>query len=50
MAKQEHLDILAKGVEEWNRWRKAVGESGPDPSGVDLREANLRDDAEITDQ
>jgi hypothetical protein len=23
MANQEHLDILAKGVEAWNAWRQA---------------------------
>jgi len=36
MANQEHLDMLHKGVEIWNRWRKE------NPGiGVDLREAKL---------
>jgi hypothetical protein len=35
MANQEHLDILAKGVEAWNAWMR------PDFIPVDLRDANL---------
>ncbi len=36
MASEEHLSILGKGVEEWNRWREENQEVRPD-----LREANL---------
>lgn len=55
MANQEHLDILAKGVEAWNAWRKQnsvaadlshaeLGQrdlSRADFSRVDLSQANL---------
>jgi len=36
MANQEHLDILAKGVEAWNAWFSSAA------LPVDLREADLR--------
>ena len=36
MANEEHLEILQKGVEEWNRWREQNPEVAPD-----LREAEL---------
>jgi len=36
MADEKHLEILSKGVEEWNRWRKEHPDVIPD-----LREANL---------
>jgi uncharacterized protein YjbI with pentapeptide repeats len=51
MAKQEHLDILAKGVEAWNAWRDRKFSwrltddfgnlIGPDLSGANLIDANL---------
>ena len=41
MANKEHLDILAKGVEEWNAWRKGQPELRPDLDGAHLMEANL---------
>ncbi|MBD2054803.1 pentapeptide repeat-containing protein [Oculatella sp. FACHB-28] len=51
MAKQEQLDRLRQGVEEWNRWRKnnhlleidLIGANliGTDLSGADLSNANL---------
>jgi hypothetical protein len=37
MANQEHLEILAKGVEAWNEWRKANPNIRPDLSRVRLR-------------
>jgi hypothetical protein len=56
MANQEHLDILAKGVEAWNTWREQVYgtiDSSPhipsdtssdfELSGLDLSQADLRD-------
>ncbi len=51
MANQEHLEILTKGVAEWNSWREANPGIRPDLveadfveadlSGADLGEANL---------
>jgi uncharacterized protein YjbI with pentapeptide repeats len=35
MANKEHLDILAKGVEAWNAWRKQNREVHPDLCGLD---------------
>jgi uncharacterized protein YjbI with pentapeptide repeats len=43
MANQEHWDILKKGVEAWNAWRKQQPELEPDLVEVDLRDADLRD-------
>ena len=37
MANPEHLAILKKGVEEWNRWRWKNGDIQPDLSCVDLK-------------
>jgi hypothetical protein len=52
MANQEHLDILAKGVEAWNKWRREHPDVRPDLygarlegvklRGVDMRRADLR--------
>jgi hypothetical protein len=42
MANQEHLDILAKGVDTWNAWRNDNPIILPDLSGANLRAANLR--------
>ena len=42
MANQEHMDILVKGVDEWNAWRNHNPEIQPDLSGANLRAANLR--------
>ena len=41
MANPEHLEILKRGVEEWNTWRKENPEVRPDLSEARLREANL---------
>jgi uncharacterized protein YjbI with pentapeptide repeats len=41
MANQEHLDILAKGVETWNAWRDGNPDFRPDLTGADLTSANL---------
>jgi uncharacterized protein YjbI with pentapeptide repeats len=43
MANQEHWDILAKGIEAWNAWRKQQPELEPDLVEADLRDADLRD-------
>jgi uncharacterized protein YjbI with pentapeptide repeats len=40
MANQEHLDILAQGVGEWNEWRKE-GHGPPNLSGAHLDGATL---------
>jgi uncharacterized protein YjbI with pentapeptide repeats len=45
MANPEHLAILKKGVEEWNRWRKRNPDIEPDLSGADLRGENFHDPA-----
>jgi nucleotide-binding universal stress UspA family protein/uncharacterized protein YjbI with pentapeptide repeats len=47
MAKAEHLEILARGVDEWNSWRKENPGIKPDLSEIriqvlDLRNADLR--------
>lgn len=47
MANPKHLEILKKGVEEWNKWRDDHTEILPDLSraklsGTDLHEAGLR--------
>jgi hypothetical protein len=36
MANQEHLDMLKRGVDTWNRWREEHPEIQPDLSKVDL--------------
>jgi uncharacterized protein YjbI with pentapeptide repeats len=36
MADYGHLDILCRGVEEWNQWRKQNPEITPDLAGADL--------------
>ena len=41
MANPEHLAMLKKGVEQWNKWRKKNPEDLPDFVGVDLGGANL---------
>jgi uncharacterized protein YjbI with pentapeptide repeats len=41
MANQEHLDILKKGVDAWNKWRKEHPKIRPALIGADLKEANL---------
>ena len=42
MANPEHVEILKKGVEVWNRWREDNPEIEPDLSGEDLEEIDLR--------
>jgi hypothetical protein len=37
----EHVTILKKGVEAWNRWRVADPQIWPDLSGVYLRDFHL---------
>ncbi len=39
---EEHLAILKKGVEEWNKWRKENPDIRPDLHGTDLRGFDLR--------
>jgi HJR/Mrr/RecB family endonuclease len=41
MANKEHLEILKKEVEVWNKWREENPEVIPDLSLTDLRGANL---------
>ncbi len=41
MANQEHLNILKKGVDVWNNWRKEHSEIRPDLSGIDFSLADL---------
>jgi uncharacterized protein YjbI with pentapeptide repeats len=42
MANPEHLEIIKKGVEHWNKWRNEDLEIRPNLYLVDLSEANLR--------
>ena len=41
MANPEHLEILHRGVEEWNHWRQAHPDIMPDLRDIDFRRANL---------
>lgn len=41
MANKEHLEILKKGVDEWNRWRKSYPTTKPDLTGAYLSESSL---------
>jgi hypothetical protein len=41
MANPEHLEILHKGVKEWNSWRKKFPKTTVDLSGADLRRFDL---------
>jgi hypothetical protein len=41
MANKEHLDILAKRVEAWNKWRKGSVDVFPDLRYADLEDADL---------
>lgn len=42
MANQEHLDILRRGIDVWNDWRKENPYILPDLSEIALAHANLR--------
>jgi len=41
MANSEHLEILKKGVEQWNGWRTEHPNVAPDLAGANLSKANL---------
>jgi hypothetical protein len=41
MAKREQLDLLKRGVKEWNQWRDTNPYTRPDLSDADLRAARL---------
>jgi len=41
MANPEHLEILKRGVEEWNQWREAHPDITPDFSRANLAGADL---------
>ena len=41
MANQEHLEILEKGVEDWNSWRNEHPDVRPELSNADLSNANI---------
>lgn len=43
MANIEHVEILEKGVAEWNRWREEHPDARPDLSGALLHAARLHD-------
>jgi hypothetical protein len=43
MANEEHLQILKKGVETWNQWRKENPYLVPDLDSADLNDADLRE-------
>lgn len=42
MANKEHLELLRKGVKEWNKWRKLNPDIEPDLSDTYLGCASLR--------
>jgi uncharacterized protein YjbI with pentapeptide repeats len=41
MARKQHLDLLRKGVEYWNRWRDSNPKVRPNLIGADLDSVNL---------
>lgn len=41
MASEEHLNIVRRGVDIWNRWRNENAETPPEFDGANLRGANL---------
>lgn len=41
MANPDHLNIIAQGVDVWNKWRRENPDITPDLSTADLREADL---------
>ncbi len=41
MANQKHLDILKRGVEAWNQWRKEHPDTRPELSSANLNGLNL---------
>jgi uncharacterized protein YjbI with pentapeptide repeats len=41
MARDEHVEILAQGVEAWNAWRQQDRTIVPDLTGISLREKDL---------
>ena len=43
MANPEHLEILKRGVEAWNKWRGENPDIRPDLRGANLRKANLNE-------
>ena len=43
MANQEHLEIIRKGVDEWNQWRKRDVTIRPDLSNANLSMVNLEE-------
>lgn len=43
MANAEHVEILNRGVKDWNRWREEHPELRPDLSGADLRKLHIGD-------
>jgi len=42
VANEQHLDIIKKGVTNWNEWRKNNPDIKPDLCKADLSKANLR--------
>jgi uncharacterized protein YjbI with pentapeptide repeats len=42
MANQEHLEILKKGVKDWNKWRKENPRISPDLRNAELRGCHLK--------
>lgn len=42
MANTGHLEILKRGVEEWNHWRDAHPDIRPDLTSADLKGSDLR--------
>src|SRR6266478_1764923 len=41
MANQQHLNIIFRGVRNWNTWREANSSEWPDFSGANLEKLNL---------
>jgi len=41
MANQEHLEILKKGIEAWNKWRRQYPSKRPNLSEANLPGAHL---------
>jgi uncharacterized protein YjbI with pentapeptide repeats len=42
MAKKEHIEIIKRGKDDWNEWRRNKPNLKPDLSGVELQQENLQ--------
>ena len=48
MPNNEHLDLIKRGIDDWNSWRQQNDWIDPDLSGADLSGADLVVDVQIS--